>query len=116
MSLMDRFNVLSQSASDRGVDKAILVRAFDGATYDGFDNGSNITDVVCWDEGSQSSILFLDKDQKVLDFSWVDSESPKDWDWKSDSKLAGFFASCIAYAKSNGLLLSDVGCKDYHCQ
>lgn len=112
MSLMDRFNVLSQSAKDKGLSKDILAKAFAGSSMDGFDNGSEITDVICWDEGPQSAIVFLNEDWNVLDFSWVDEDASPDWEWKSNSELAGFFASCISYAKEHGIPLDEAGCRD----
>lgn len=112
MSLMDRFNVLSQSAKDKGLSKDILAKAFAGSSMDGFDNGSEITDVICWDEGPQSAIVFLNEDWNVLDFSWVDEDANPDWEWKSNPELAGFFASCISYAKENHLSLHGFGCAD----
>lgn len=116
MSLMDRFMVLASKAQSNGIDKVLLQQVFYGSRMEGFDNGSDdITDVILWDEetqsGSQSAILFLDRDWNVSGFSWSDNEIP-DLEWKDDASIASFFADCIAYARENGISLDDLGCAD----
>ena len=114
MSLMDRFTVLAESEKSNGCSRLLLEKAFAGSSMEEFDNGSNISDVVVWDEGQQSAILFLDKDWNVSGFSWTDEEQDPDFNWMDSPELASFFASCISWARKNGVSLEEAGCMDGH--
>jgi len=112
MSLIQRFTVLSESAQNRGLDRLTVEKAFAGSSLEAFDNGSDISDVVCWDEGQQSAILFLDSQWNVAGFTWNDEEKRPNAEWIDSPELASFFSSCISYAKENHLSLHDLGCAD----
>lgn len=112
MSLIQRFTVLSESAQNRGLDRLTVEKAFAGSSLEAFDNGSDISDVVCWDEGQQSAILFLDSQWNVAGFTWNDEEERPNAEWIDSPELAAFFSSCISYAKENHLSLQDLGCAD----
>lgn len=111
MSLIQRFTVLSESARNRGLDRLTVEKTFAGSSLEAFDNGSDISDVVCWDEGQQSAILFLDSQWNVAGFTWNDDEDARA-EWVDSSEMASFFSSCISYAKENHLSLQDLGCAD----
>ena len=112
MSLLERFNVLSESAQNHGLDRLTVEKAFAGSSLEAFDNGSDISDVICWDEGQQSAILFLDSQWNVAGFTWNDEEERPNAEWIPSAELAHFFSSCISYAKENHLSLQDLGCAD----
>lgn len=112
MSLMDRFRVLAEKA-ESGVDRDILERAFAGSILDSMETGmSDIADVVVWDEGEQSAILFLDGNWNVSDFSWTDGEEDPDFNWRPVPEMAEFFSKCIAYAREKRIPLDECGCAD----
>jgi len=108
---MDRFTVLSESAKSNGINRLLLEKAFAGSSLESFDNGSDIADVICWDEGFQSAILFLNEEWKAVGFTWNDEEHPEA-EWKDSPKLAQFFDACILYACKNDIPLDELGCRD----
>lgn len=112
MSLMDRFTVLSESAKSNGINRLLLEKAFAGSSLESFDNGSDIADVICWDEGSQSAILFLNEEWKAVGFTWNDEEERPGAEWMDCPELVQFFDACILYACENDIPLDELGCRN----
>lgn len=114
MSLMDRINVLNESAKARGFSKDLLEKVFAGSSMDAFDDGSEVTDVITWDEGSQSAIAFLvrtDDTWKTMGFSICEDVEPGSWDeWKELPAGIELVQGCIEYADASGISLESVGC------
>lgn len=114
MSLIDRFTVLAESAKSNGINRLLLKKAFAGSSIEEFDNGTEVLNVILWDEGSQSAILFLNKKWDVTGFIWNDDESTMEMDWEDSPELTSFFASCVSWAKENGVSFEEAGCGEVH--
>lgn len=114
LSITERMHALHDRLEGNGCTKDLLERVFVGSSMDAFDNGSEVTDVIVWDEGSQSAIAFLarqDDSWRTTGFSICEDTEVGSWDeWKDFPEAMELVEACIAYARENDISLEEVGC------